>query len=59
MHAHMGPISEMTRASVFRLRFAVTAGLLLLVYALLRLLWYPDAYFDIVVPYTGSLGVGS
>lgn len=43
----MGPISKMTRSSVFRLRFAVTAGLLLLVYAILRLLWFPEAYFEL------------
>ena len=47
MHGHMGPISEMTRASMFKLRFAVTAGMLLLVYAILRLLWFPDAYFEL------------
>lgn len=47
MRSDMRPISEMTRASVFRLRFAVTAGLLLLVYAILRLLWYPAAYFEL------------
>ncbi|MDH3337539.1 MAG: hypothetical protein OER22_05410 [Gammaproteobacteria bacterium] len=37
----------MTRLGLFQLRLAATVGLLLLVYALVRLLWYPGAYFTI------------
>lgn len=37
----------MTRASVFWLRLAVTASLLILVFGLLRMLWYPEAYFEL------------
>ena len=37
----------MTRARVLPLRLLVTVGLLLLVYGLLRLLWYPGGYFEL------------
>ncbi len=37
----------MTRLGLFKIRLAATAGLLLLVYAIVRLLWYPGAYFTI------------
>ncbi len=37
----------MTRLRVFQIRLAATSGLLLLVFAVVRLLWYPGAYFAI------------
>ena len=37
----------MTRASVFWLRLAVTASLLILLFGLLKMLWYPQAYFEL------------
>ena len=37
----------MTRAKVFKIRFAATALALLLVVAITRLLWYPGGYFAI------------
>ena len=37
----------MTRLRVFHIRFAATAGMFLLVFALVRLFWYPGAYFPI------------
>ena len=37
----------MTRLRVFQIRLAATAGLLLLIFAVIRLLWYPGAYFAI------------
>ena len=37
----------MTRRQVFQVRLAATAALLLLVFAVVRLLWYPGAYFAI------------
>ena len=37
----------MTRAKVFKIRFAVTAIVLLLAVAIVRLLWYPGGYFAI------------
>lgn len=37
----------MTRRSVFQVRLLPTAALLLLVFAVIRLLWYPGAYFAI------------
>jgi hypothetical protein len=37
----------MTRAKVFKIRFAATAFLLLLAVAIVRLLWYPGGYFAI------------
>lgn len=43
----MGPKIAMTRARLFPLRLAATIFLLLLIYALLRLLWYPGGYFDL------------
>lgn len=47
MHRDMGTEIRMTRASVFWLRLAPTATLALLVYALLRLFWYPEGYFEL------------
>lgn len=37
----------MTRLGVLRMRLAATLGVLLLIYAVVRLLWYPGAYFEI------------
>lgn len=37
----------MTRLKVFQIRLAATTGVLLLVFAVVRLLWYPGAYFAI------------
>ena len=37
----------MTRLKVFHIRLAASAGILLLVFALVRLLWYPGSYFTI------------
>lgn len=37
----------MSRLRLFQIRFVASASLLLLVFMVTRLLWYPDAYFDI------------
>ena len=37
----------MTRLRLFQIRLAATCGLLLLLVAVVRLLWFPDAYFAI------------
>lgn len=37
----------MTRLRLFQIRLAATGGLLLLLVAVVRLLWFPDAYFAI------------
>lgn len=37
----------MTRLRVFQLRLVATASLLLVVFAVIRLLWYPGAYFTL------------
>lgn len=37
----------MTRLRLFQLRLAATAAMLLLVFGVIRLLWYPGAYFSI------------
>jgi len=47
MHRDMGPEIAMTRARLFPLRLAVTVFFLLLIYVLLRLLWFPGGYFDL------------
>lgn len=45
----------MTRPRVFLLRLAASVGLLLPVFAIVRLLWYPDGYFSIMAADTRFL----
>lgn len=47
MPGDMGAKIAMTRARLFTIRFAATAVCLLLIYGLLRQLWYPGGYFEL------------
>ena len=45
--APTGPQIPMTRSKLFQFRFAATAGVLLLVFGIVRILWFPGDYFAI------------